>query len=100
MTSAPRRQEHDAIDPIESLPSRDPLPDQVAFSGQVEKSVASALLLLSPLERAAFVLRHLEGMPIEKIATVLQSRPNAVKQTVFRAVRKLRRELAPLVGAS
>ena len=100
MTSAPRRQEHDAIDPIESLPSRDPLPDRVAFSGQVEKSVASALLLLSPLERAAFVLRHLEGMPIEKIATVLQSRPNAVKQTVFRAVRKLRRELAPLVGAS
>jgi DNA-directed RNA polymerase specialized sigma24 family protein len=39
-------------------------------------------------------------MPIERIATVLQSRPNAVKQTVFRAVRKLRRELAPFMGAS
>lgn len=86
-------------DVAERLPSPDPLPDRVAFAGQVERSVASALGLLSPLERAAFVLRHLEGMPIEKIAAVLQSRPNAVKQTVFRAVRKLRRELAPLVGA-
>jgi RNA polymerase sigma-70 factor (ECF subfamily) len=90
----------DERDVVESLPSSDPLPDRVAFSGQVERSVASALLLLSPLERAAFVLRHIEGMPIEKIATVLQSRPNAVKQTVFRAVQKLRRELAPLMGAS
>jgi RNA polymerase sigma-70 factor, ECF subfamily len=99
MTTAPRRSDEDGSDPIERLPSSDPLPDQVAFSGQVERGVASALLVLSPLERAAFVLRHLEGLPIEKIATVLQSRPNAVKQTVFRAVRKLRRELAPLMGA-
>jgi RNA polymerase sigma-70 factor (ECF subfamily) len=90
----------DERDVVESLPSSDPLPDRVAFSGQVERSVACALLLLSPLERAAFVLRHIEGMPIAKIATVLQSRPNAVKQTVFRAVQKLRRELAPLMGAS
>lgn len=100
MASPPRRSDDDGVDPIERLPSSDPLPDQVAFSGQVERSVASALLLLSPLERAAFVLRHLEGLPIETIASVLQSRPNAVKQTVFRAVRKLRRELAPLMGAS
>jgi RNA polymerase sigma-70 factor (ECF subfamily) len=61
--------------------------------------VATALNLLSPLERAAFILRHLEGMPIERIASVLQSRPNAVKQSVFRAVQKMRRELAPLVSA-
>ncbi|HEY6064851.1 MAG TPA: RNA polymerase sigma factor [Thermoanaerobaculia bacterium] len=100
VTSTSRRPDLDDADPIESLPSNAPLPDQVAFSGQVERGVASALLLLSPLERAAFVLRHLEGMPIERIAAVLQSRPNAVKQTVFRAVRKLRRELAPLMGAS
>jgi RNA polymerase sigma-70 factor, ECF subfamily len=100
MTSTSLRAEVDEHDVVESLPSSDPLPDRVAFSGQVERSVASALLLLSPLERAAFVLRHIEGMPIERIATVLQSHPNAVKQTVFRAVRKLRRELAPLMGAS
>ena len=91
--------ERGANDPLDGLPSTDPLPDRVAFSSQVESRVASALRLLSPLERAAFVLRHLDGMPIEKIAFILRSRPNAVKQTVFRAVQKLRRELAPLVGA-
>jgi RNA polymerase sigma-70 factor, ECF subfamily len=94
------RAEGDALDVVERLPSADPLPDRLALAGQIERSVASALSLLSPRERAAFVLRHLEGMPIEKIARVLQSRPNAVKQTVFRAVQKLRRELAPLMGAS
>jgi RNA polymerase sigma-70 factor (ECF subfamily) len=90
----------DATDVVESLPSADPQPDRLAYAVELERSVASALYLLSPRERAAFVLRHLEGMPIEKIATVLQTRPNAVKQTVFRAVQKLRRELAPLMGAS
>ncbi len=42
----------------------------------------------------------MEGMPIERIAEVLKIGPNAVKQTVFRAVQKLRRELAPLAGVA
>jgi RNA polymerase sigma-70 factor (ECF subfamily) len=88
-----------AMDAVESIPSTEPTPDRVVFASQIDRRVAAALGLLSPLERAAFVLRHLEGMPIERIASVLQSRPNAVKQTVFRAVQKLRRELAPLVSA-
>ena len=87
-------------DPMEALPSGDPLPDRVAFAGQVDRRVASALSLLSARERAAFVLRHLEGMPVERIAGVLRIGPNAVKQTVFRAVQKLRRDLAPLAGVA
>jgi RNA polymerase sigma-70 factor (ECF subfamily) len=99
-TGAPRRRDDDPADPLENVASADPLPDRLAFASEVEHSVATALNLLSPLERAAFILRHLEGMPIERIASVLQSRPNAVKQSVFRAVQKMRRELAPLVSAS
>ncbi|HSE64757.1 MAG TPA: RNA polymerase sigma factor [Thermoanaerobaculia bacterium] len=95
-----RRMADDDLDPVENLASNAPPPDRDALSGQIHRSVAAALTRLSPLERAAFVLRHLEGMPIEGIASVLQSRPNAVKQTVFRAVQKLRRELAPFVGAT
>jgi RNA polymerase sigma-70 factor, ECF subfamily len=89
-------------DPPETdlLPSGSPLPDRVAFAGQIQRSVASAMSRLSPQERTAFVLRHLEGMPIEEIARVLQVRGNAVKQSVFRAVKKLRRELSPLVSQS
>ena len=35
---------------------------------------------LSSRERAAFVLRHMEGMPIERIAEVLKIGPNAVSR--------------------
>ena len=85
---------------IETIPSTDPLPDRLAMSGQIERSVAAAMSQLSARERAAFVLRHMEGMPIERIAKILKIGPNAVKQTVFRAVRKLRRELAPMAGVA
>jgi RNA polymerase sigma-70 factor (ECF subfamily) len=89
----------DDADPMEAVPSGDPLPDRMAFAGQVDRRVAAALSQLSLRERQAFVLRHLEGMPLERIAEVLRVGPNAVKQTVFRAVQKLRRDLAPLMGA-
>jgi RNA polymerase sigma-70 factor (ECF subfamily) len=85
---------------VETIASKDPQPDRVAMSGQIQRDVAAALTQLSERERAAFVLRHLEGMPIERIAEVLKIGPNAVKQTVFRAVQKLRRELAPLAGVA
>jgi RNA polymerase sigma-70 factor (ECF subfamily) len=85
---------------VETLASKDPQPDRVAMSGQIQRDVAAALTQLSERERAAFVLRHLEGMPIERISEVLKIGPNAVKQTVFRAVQKLRRELAPLAGVA
>jgi RNA polymerase sigma-70 factor (ECF subfamily) len=85
---------------VETLASTDPQPDRVAMSGQIQRDVAAALAQLSERERAAFVLRHLEGMPIERISEVLKIGPNAVKQTVFRAVQKLRRELAPLAGVA
>jgi RNA polymerase sigma-70 factor (ECF subfamily) len=55
-----------------------------------------ALRSLSPTERTAFVLRHLEDRSTEEIAAVLGIAPNAAKQAVFRAVQKLRLRLATL----
>ena len=49
------------------------------------------------MERAAFVLRHFEGRPIAEIGKTLGVRTGAAKNCVFRAVAKLRRDLAPLV---
>src|SRR6476659_1435548 len=85
---------------VETLASRDPQPDRVAMSGQIQRDVAAALTQLSERVRSAFDLRHLEGMSIERISGVLKIGPNAVKQTVFRAVQKLRRELASLAGVA
>ena len=58
-----------------------------------------AMILLTPMERTAFVLRHMEELPSAEIATALSVSQNSVKQAVFRAVCKLRRALAPIAGA-
>jgi RNA polymerase sigma-70 factor, ECF subfamily len=57
-----------------------------------------ALASLTPMERTAFTLRHMEDLPIAEIATALNVPANSAKQAVFRAVAKLRRSLAPLAG--
>lgn len=81
----------------EDLPSHRPGTEAGAQGAEVEARVAQALDTLTPSERAAFVLRHFEGQSIEEIARALRVRGNTAKQTVFRAVQKMRRRLAPLV---
>jgi RNA polymerase sigma-70 factor (ECF subfamily) len=87
-------------DVIERLPAEDPTPERLAFSSEVQQQVAAALNELSALERAVFVLRHFEGKSIEEIAQVVDRQADATKQSLFRAVQKLRRSLEPLVVRS
>ncbi|HWM89671.1 MAG TPA: RNA polymerase sigma factor [Thermoanaerobaculia bacterium] len=84
----------------EPLPSPEPGPERDALSQEVQRSVRTALAELSPMERTAFVLRHFEGRPIAEICRQLGLRESAGKQAIFRAVRKLRRTLEPLVQRS
>ena len=79
-------------------PSTDPAPDRLLFSEEVRRRVKSAMARLSDRERSAFVLRHHEGMTIEEIAEALGLDVNATKQSIFRAVRKMREALAPMAG--
>ena len=76
--------------------SEAPSPQAALASAQLGARLREALAELSPQERTAFVLRHFEGEPTEEIARCLGVGVNAAKQTVFRAVRKLRVALAPL----
>jgi RNA polymerase sigma-70 factor (ECF subfamily) len=73
-----------------------PGPERLAESAEVERRVAAALDALSPLERAAFALRHYEGRTTGEISRALGVGTSAAKQAVFRAVRKLRVELHEL----
>lgn len=75
-------------------PSVEPSPDRRAASAQVGRAARRALSGLSPDERAAFLMRHVEGCSIAEISRALGKRENATKQSIFRAVRKLRRSLA------
>lgn len=73
----------------------DPDADPLAATQGLETGarVGRALDALTALERTAFVLRHVEQHSLEEIAQALASNINAIKQAVFRAVRKLRATL-------
>lgn len=83
---------------VESLPAETPAPDRLHFSGEISREVARAMLRLSATERAAFTLRHFEGLSIEEIGKALGLKSNATKNSIFRAVQKLREDLGPLVS--
>ena len=88
--------EHDEDDhhaPL--LPDSHEDPFEHASGQQFGRRLAVALESLSVVERSAFVLRHFEHYPLEEIAAVLGCNVNACKQSVFRAVRKLRLALTP-----
>jgi RNA polymerase sigma-70 factor (ECF subfamily) len=79
------------------LPAADvPGPERMAQSAEIDRRVQDALQELSPLERAAFTLRHYEGRTIDEICATLGLGTSAAKHSVFRAVKKLRVALAPL----
>jgi RNA polymerase sigma-70 factor, ECF subfamily len=71
-------------------------PERLLLSREIEITRQAAMNDLTPTERTAFVLRHMEDRSTEEIAAALNIAPNAAKQAVFRAVQKLRRQLAPL----
>ncbi len=58
----------------------------------------AAMAGLTPMERTAFTLRHMEDVPMSEIAAALNITSNSAKQAVFRAVSKLRRSLTPIAG--
>ena len=79
-------------------------PEQALLDGEALHLRERAMRQLTPMERTAFVLRHMEDQPIGEIAAALGVPANSAKQAVFRAVGKLRRALhvesrtpAPLV---
>jgi len=87
-------------DAVLSLPARGPSPERFAVSSQIRDRLKEAMNELSPAERAAFVLRHFEGMRIEEVGRALGCCGNAAKHSVFRAVHKLRRALEPLANSA
>jgi RNA polymerase sigma-70 factor (ECF subfamily) len=74
-----------------------PRPDDQAFGIELHRKVEEALDWLSPTERAAFVLRHFEDCSIKDIGDALGLRTSATKHSIFRAVRKVRAVLDPVL---
>lgn len=75
--------------------SPNPTPEAELLHNEALRRRERAMLTLTPMERTAFILRHMEEQSIQVIADALGVPANSAKQAVFRAVAKLRRELAP-----
>jgi RNA polymerase sigma-70 factor (ECF subfamily) len=83
------------VDPLSKIRDAAPSPERLASSAQLAQKMTEALDALTPNERTAIVMRHWDGCGIEEIAAVLKSNTSAAKNTVFRAVQKLRLALQP-----
>ena len=90
---------HSADDDLATIASTSASPDRIVHGLEMQRAVASAMERLSGNERTAFVLRHFEGMPLEEIGQILGTQISATKNTVFRAVKKLREQLQPFTGS-
>jgi RNA polymerase sigma-70 factor, ECF subfamily len=82
------------------FPSADPAPDRLMLSVEIRRRVGLAMSRMSAQEKAAFVLRHFEGMSTAEIGAALELEASAAKQSVLRAVRKVRQVLAPALGVT
>lgn len=82
---------------LASLATSEPRPDRLAESGELGDLVGNVLGELSTTERTAFVLRHFEGYTSVEIGQLLGMRPGATRNAVFRAIRKLRAALGPIL---
>lgn len=98
-----RRREESDLDSVLSMgqaSAEEPDPHRVALSREIGERIDEVLSDLSAMERTAFVLKHCEGRSLKEISEVMDLRVNSVKHAIFRAVRRLRSELEPLVRRS
>jgi RNA polymerase sigma-70 factor, ECF subfamily len=84
--------EEDGVQVADSKPN----PERMVISMEIAELQQAAMRGLTAMERTAFVLRHLEERSTEEIAAALDVTPNTAKQSVYRAVQKVRRRLTQL----
>lgn len=80
-----QREHHPALDPEKHLAGQ-----------EIQARLAAAMLRLSPRERVVFEMKHYQGLKLRAIGTALGTSEETVKNSLFRATRKLRQELSVL----
>lgn len=75
-------------------------PARSAEASLIQEHISRALQKVSPKERTIFVMRHFNDLDTKEIAEILKVSQGTVKSFLFRAIRKLRKELSPCFGHS
>lgn len=71
-------------------------PERQLFGKEIQARIASAMERLSPRERLVFELKHYQGLKLRAIGDALGTTEETVKNSLFRATRKLRSQLGGL----
>ncbi|MCC6443663.1 MAG: sigma-70 family RNA polymerase sigma factor [Armatimonadetes bacterium] len=83
--------------PERDLPDESPGPEDLFERKSARHSVQQAIATLSDDHREVIVLHHLEGLPVEEIASALGVAQGTVKSRLARARNELKRKLKPFV---
>jgi RNA polymerase sigma-70 factor, ECF subfamily len=68
-------------------------PEQTLLGKEIGQQITVALQELSPRERVVFEMKHYQGMKLRAIGEILGTSEETVKNSLFRATRKLRASL-------
>jgi len=71
-------------------------PERHLLGQEIKARLASAMERLSPRERIVFEMKHYQGLKLRAIGDALGTSEETVKNSLFRATRKLRSELGEL----
>jgi len=74
---------------------RSPGPEEHALADGLATALRCALNHLTPAQRACWILREMEGMSYDEVATILHTTPGAVRGRLHRARPQLAQELRP-----
>jgi RNA polymerase sigma-70 factor, ECF subfamily len=70
-------------------------PDEILFGVETHQALEEAVASLTPLQRAVFELREMEGRSTEEAAEILDLEPGTVRVHLHRARLRLRERLRP-----
>jgi RNA polymerase sigma-70 factor (ECF subfamily) len=71
-------------------------PERHFIGKEIQARIARAMERLSPRERIVFEMKHYQGLKLRAIGDLLGTTEETVKNSLFRATRKLRSELGGL----
>jgi RNA polymerase sigma-70 factor (ECF subfamily) len=81
--------------PVAPLPAELPMePPDVENPEEWHRLVTEALAVLTPEQRDVVVLRYFQNLPFAAIATILNKREGAVRATLFRALRRMKKVIS------
>jgi RNA polymerase sigma-70 factor (ECF subfamily) len=78
------------IEPVDERPD----PERQLMASQLRTAIGKAERQLSAQQKTIFRLRHYENLPLEDIAVAMGLQAGTVRAHLFRAIHKIRKELA------